>query len=257
MKLIRQTMRIFWAIVLRDMRSRFGGTYYSYAIAVGWPLTHLIILFGINLFVRRIAPIGNDPAVFIATGIAPYILSFYPCRLMCYAVSHNKVLLQYPIVQPIYLFAARAFLEITTAVLVLIIFVAGLAAFGIWTEPQNYTQAFYAMVLAICFGIVMGFLGVFLHAVLGNFSAIFVTTIIFIAYAASGAFNPFFMLSQNVRDMFWYNPLYHVIGLLRGAYYDSYLLEDFSYSYVMFFCGVVLFIALLGERAVRGALIKP
>jgi len=250
-------MRIFWAIVLRDMRSRYGGTYYSYAITAGWPLTHLVILFGINLFVRRIAPIGNDPAVFIATGIAPYILCLYPCRLMCLAVSHNKVLLQYPIVQPIHLFAARAFIEITTAVLVLIIFVTGLAAFGIWTGPQNYTQAFYAMVLAICFGIVMGFLGVFLQAVLGNFAPMFVTTIIFIAYAASGAFNPFFMLSQNVRDMFWYNPLYHVIGLLRGAYYDSYLLEDFSYSYVMFFSGVVLFIALLGERAVRGALIKP
>ena len=43
-------LRVLSALMLRDMRSRFGGTYWGYLMQVLWPCAHLAIIVGAMTF---------------------------------------------------------------------------------------------------------------------------------------------------------------------------------------------------------------
>lgn len=43
-------LRVLSALMLRDMRSRFGGNYWGYLIQVLWPCAHLAILVFVMTF---------------------------------------------------------------------------------------------------------------------------------------------------------------------------------------------------------------
>ncbi|MGO9430501.1 MAG: hypothetical protein ACLP0Q_16800, partial [Rhodoblastus sp.] len=92
--------RIIVASILRDMRTRYGRSYFAYLIAIGWPLTHMLVMLVAYTLSNRIAPIGDDPSIFIATGVAPYILCLYPARFTAMTVAQNRSLLQFPIFKP-------------------------------------------------------------------------------------------------------------------------------------------------------------
>ncbi len=73
---------------------------------------------------HKVAPIGDDPAVFAFTGLVPYIMCLYPARFTAMTVMQNKPLLNFTVVKPIHLVVARAILESLTAILSLGAFVA-------------------------------------------------------------------------------------------------------------------------------------
>ena len=119
--------RILLASMLRDMRTRFGRSYISFVISIAQPLFHLGIMFGIYVLTHRLAPIGDDPAIFAFTGLTPYILCLYPARFTAMAILQNKPLLQFSVISPIHLIVSRAILECLSAVVVFIIFLVILA----------------------------------------------------------------------------------------------------------------------------------
>src|SRR5262245_51841833 len=107
--------RVVGALILRDMRTRFGRTFFGYLVIVGWPFSHLLLLMGVYLVTRRVAPIGTNTTIFLATGVLPYILFFYPGRFIMFSLVQNHPLLYFPIVKPVDVVLARGILEILTA----------------------------------------------------------------------------------------------------------------------------------------------
>ena len=244
--------RIFVATVLRDMRTRFGRTYVSFLISIAWPLTHLSIICSVYYLSNKIVPIGDDLGVFVTTGVAPYIFCLYPARFTANAVVQNKALLQFAIIKPLHLVMARAVLEIFSASIVFAIFSSTLFAMGVAIVPFDIHRAFSALAATIFLGIGIGFFGVSLSALNAIVGALTTAFSIVGMYLASGAFLPPSLMTPAVRDMMFYNPLYHSVGILRSTYFDGFEGDDCRVSYILLIGCVYFFLGLAGERLIRG-----
>lgn len=249
-----QVFRVIGAVLLRDMRTRFGRTHLGYLIAVLWPFVHLLIIIVVRTFVAKIAPIGTEPAVFYATGVLPYILCLYPARMMTMAVAQNKPLLQFRIVTPAILMFARAILESLNAMVVFALLLIGLRLADIEFAPNDWIDMAEGIIAAVYLGMGVGFFGIIVQSLVGPPAMIIIVIFLLMLYLSSGALIPVTFYPPNVRDIIAYNPLFHCVEWIRSAYYgmDSFLLDKF---YVIAIATLFLCIGLLGERLLRGRLL--
>ena len=142
-----------------------NGNYWGYLIAIGWPLSHLlVIVIGFTAINRFVFP-GSESEIFISTGASPYILCLYPARMIAMVLIQNRSLLNFPLIQPIDIFIARAMLEVLNASVVTIVFCLGLCALDIDPTPVDVPRAPLAVAAAIFFGTALGLFSVVVVAV--------------------------------------------------------------------------------------------
>jgi capsular polysaccharide transport system permease protein len=247
--------RVIGALVLRDMRTRFGRTFFGYVVIVGWPLSHLFVMMGIYLLMQRVAPIGTSLPVFLATGILPYILCLYPGRMIMVCLAQNHALLYFPIVKPIDVVLGRGILEIVTAFWVTTIFALSLYIFGVDIAPLHYQEAIQAVIVTIFFGFSYGFIGAILFKLMRAWIAPHLLILV-LMYVTSGVFFVPTNLPEGIQNIIWYNPLMHCVEWLRSAYYDDYGYGMLDRGYVIGFATVLFVVGLITERMVRGRVLS-
>jgi len=247
-------MRVIGALILRDMRTRFGRNFFGWMIMVLWPLTHLAFVMGGYVLVHHIAPIGTDVTVFAGTGILPYILCLYPARMIMLCLVQNQSLLLFPIVSAIDIIVARTILEIINAFWVVFIFCLVLYIAGIPFLPHDYTTAIFAVLSTIYLGFSIGFFSALMLKIARLWIAVQIGALI-LGYILSGAFIPISLAPVWAQDLLWYNPLVHCVEWLRSAYYDSFGESILSRAYLLGYSTVTLVSALILERALRGILL--
>ncbi|MGH9645392.1 MAG: ABC transporter permease, partial [Bryobacteraceae bacterium] len=244
---------VVMAIVLRDMHSRFGRTFFGTLLIIAWPLSHLMILMIAFLVTRKIIPIGTDPAVFVGTGALPYILFFYPGRMILFSIVQNKSLLGLPPVEPTDLIIARCIVEINAAFWVTALFGLILYLFGVNPLPHRPVDAIMAILATIYLGFAIGFFGAVMYGLFRAWVAFQFLGLIGM-YLSSGVFFVPTSLPEKLRNLIWFNPLMHSVEWLRSAYFDSYGYGMLNVGYLLGYATVTLFLALVIERATRGRL---
>ena len=244
--------RIIGALILRDMKTRFGRSHVGYLIAIAWPLAHMLGIMGAQFVTARVTPIGTDLAVFAGTGLLPYILCLYPARMMTLAIVTNRPLLLFSIVKTMDMIIARAILEILTACVVAMIFLFVLYAADVDFQPIDTAEAVFAVLAAIFLGISIGTFNAVMYMLFRQVWMIIFILIMIVMYITSGAFILSSNLSVAVRDVLWFNPLFQMVEWLRSAYYDGYGAASLSKSYTLGFSLVCLFFGILGEKLFRG-----
>lgn len=244
--------RIMRAVLIQDMRSRFGSSHIGYLIAIAWPLSHMGIITLAYLVRASIAPIGDSPTIFVATGVVPYILCFYPARLLAMGIPQNRQLLNIPVIQPIHLIFSRCILETLNAVIVLALFAFIVSLFDVDLTPTDAAEASKAIGAAVFLGIGLGFLNVVMCALVGSYFLIFFLLVMVGLYVISGAYLPPSAIPAYAREYMAYNPLTQLIEWLRSAYYASYDPELINKSLIYWVGGISLMLGLVGERFLRG-----
>jgi capsular polysaccharide transport system permease protein len=235
-----------------DMRTRFGASFFGYLIAIGWPLSHLVIISGAYLLRNYVAPVGESPAVFVATGVVPYILCLYPGRMLGMAVIQGRSLLNMPILKPGHLIAARWILEVLNAFIVLGLYLLLMYSLDIDFLPADYFVAAQAVLAAVYLGVGIGALNTVACAVFGHFFLLAFTMVTVLLYIASGVYVPSYTFSEEMREYYSYNPLFQIVEWLRSAYYTSYDPAMVDKFYVIEVASISLALGLLGERFFRG-----
>lgn len=253
-ELIRGRLGVIYALILRDMRTRFGRSHVSYLIAIAWPFVHLLVLVSIMAFVNRLAPIGGDPAVFVTSGVLAYILCLYPARAMGMALDMNRSLFLFPVVKAFDVIAARAIIEFITSFIVVILIFITAALAGVDLQPLDNSIFASGVVATIYFSISLGMLNVVLSSIFRMWNIVFIFTMLLL-YGTSGIFILPSSLPSTMREVMWYNPLLHAIEWIRSGYYDGYGDDMLSKSYFLGIATVCLLFGLLGERFLRGKLL--
>lgn len=251
-----QIFRVLGAVLLRDMRTRFGRTHLGYLIAILWPFFHLAIIIGARtIFSKMAPPMGTEPAVFYATGVLPYVLCLYPARMMTMVILQNKPLLQFRIVTPVILMFGRAILETLNSMVVLALLLLALRLLDIEFAPYDWIAMAQGIIAAVYLGIGIGFFGIICYSIIGFPALMLVILLLLVQYLTSGALIPLTIFPSDIKELLPYNPLFHCVEWLRTAYYgiESYHLDKF---YVFATGSVFLFIGLLGERLLRGRLLQ-
>lgn len=241
--------------MLRDMRTRFGRTFFGYVIMVMWPLTHLLLLTSIYILARRAVLVGTSAPVFFGTGILPYILCLYPARMTMMSLTQNAPLLYFPIVKSFDVIAARGFLEVITAFWVTAIFCLVLYIFGVDIMPIYPEEALLAIFSTVYLAFSIGFLAAVLFKLMRAWAMVQIGLLI-LMYFTSGALIVPSSLPNSIQTFIWFNPLLHSVEWLRSAYYDGYSYGQLSRSYLLGFATLLMFSGLLAERAARGFLLE-
>ena len=219
------------ALVLRETRTRFGRHQLGYAWALVEPALMILTFYILFSVGNRTAPPGMDILGFLSTGIVPY-LAFTKCTTqVSQAINGNRGLLFYPQVKPLDVVFARVSLEFATyfAVFVLLMSINVLTRQELTiADPLLIVVGF---VLACLFGASLGliFMG------LGQLSPV--------ADRARGPLmRPFFWVSgifftadslpEKYLDSALYNPVLHIVELVRAGWYPTYSDTHASITYV-------------------------
>jgi len=251
-KKIAEFRRIIGAVLIQDMRSRYGHSHLGYLIAIAWPLTHIGAVTIAYLLRIGIAPVGDSPTTFIGTGIVPYILCLYPARLLAMAIPQNRQLLNIPLITPLHLIFSRSILETLNAVIVLALFMSVVSLFDVDILPTDTTEASKAVGAAVFLGIGLGFFNVVMCALVGHYFLVFFILTMLVLYLFSGVYMPRTAMPESIREYMVYNRLLHLVEWLRSAYYTSYDAELINKSMILWVGGISLTLGLIGERFLRG-----
>lgn len=240
---IESYLHVLHALMLRDMRTRFGASMWGYGVVVLWPCVHVFMLIAIYTFQKLAAPLGDNRALFFASGAVPVLVFQYISREVMKAVISNRPLTYYPQVKLFDVILARILVEIVTGFLALLVVTSVLIVIGTDPIPAEPITAMCGYVAAIFLGIGIGTINV---AIIGFFPGWLIGYALFsiILYVSSGVmFLPSYM-PEKVYYWMKYNPAMQLAEWVRSAYYP-YAGIQVDYLYVIMFGLTTISIGLL------------
>lgn len=242
--------RVIGALILRDVKTRFGGNPFNYLLAIGWPLGHIAILLIIYTLAGRVAPYGSSALQFFATGVLPFLIFNYPARFVMLSVAFNAPLLGFPIVTLLDLILARIILEIVSACAVIMIVAATLYCLGVDVMPVDRVQAVAALCATLLLATGVGVLNSLIAKKFVAWQLAFVVFMIAL-YMASGIIFLPDSLPDWIRDILAWNPLLQAVTWFRSAYYEGYGSLHLDRRYLVIFGLMTLVMGFVLERLSR------
>lgn len=240
-------LRVLGALVLREMRVRYGKSQFGYLWALAEPLGYITLLTVAFSYGGRTAVYGDSLPLFFALGVIPFKLFIGLGNQLTVAITANQNLLTYPIVRELDTILARFILECLTSVAVLVVFL-----FGIWViddipGPSQPLQVVQGLTLIMLFGLGVGLTNAAInrHFVSwGNLYRILTAPMIFI----SGIFYSVSALPTEAQNILVWNPLLHGIEIVRAGYYSNYRADVVDANYLFTVGFSLLIIGLFLER---------
>lgn len=240
----RAALRTILALMLREMSTRYGRSPGGYIWAVVEPLAGVMVLAVAFSLLMRSPPLGSSFVLFKATGMMPFLLYGTVSGAVSHAVGFSRPLLAYPGVTWMDTVLARFVLNTLTGVLVTFLVLGGIV---VWTGSNTVIAAGPAMLslgLVALLGLGVGSLNCFLfirYPVWEQAWAIINRPLFLI----SGVLFLYESMPRVVQDILWWNPLMHLTGLMRKAFYPTYDANYVSVIYVLACAVIPLVVGLL------------
>lgn len=240
-------LRTVVALLLREMETSYGRSPGGYIWALLEPLGGILLIsMGFALVIHH-PPLGSSFLLFYATGYMVFTLYQSVSTSVARSIAFSRALLSYPAVSWFDAVVARLVLNsITSLVVTFVTFSVILFVLGdtVSIRPMPLIEA---MTLAILLGTGVGLMNCFLIGMFPVWALVWsiLTRPLFIA---SGVILLYENLTDQVQRILWWNPLLHVISIMRTAFYPSYQPEDLAVPYVV---GVSLTLALIGLFLLR------
>lgn len=254
-------LNVIYALFFRELKTRFGiNKHLGYFWVVGEPMLIVFVILSIVTAIRefhhQVMPANISIFMFLAIGIIPFFMFRSIVNQIINGISSNLTLFAYKPVRPIHVFVARAMLEfcIYFTIFVFTMFIAG------WflhldVLPRHILEVLFSFFLLLMSGFSLGIC----FAIAGHFVEplkVFLTYFSIVFYWTSGVIFPTYLTPSNILDIIYYNPLLHIMELLKYNYFDDYpLMDNYNYIYPIFCISLVLFVALFMYYYNRQALI--
>ena len=237
-------MRTVFALILREMSSTYGRSAGGYIWVILEPVLGIAILSAIFSLGFRNPRLGSNFPIYYATGILPFQFYSIVSGKVAQAIGYSRQLLTYPRVTFVDVIVARLILNVLTQLIIGCIVLTGIRmSFDTRTTLDlSRLVLCYSMATALAVGI--GTLSCFLSSMFALWARIWgiVTRPLFLI---SGTLFLYETIPEPYRSWLWYNPLMHVTGEMRAAFYFSYDAPYVTPSYVFGVSGVCLMAGLL------------
>ncbi|MDK3074553.1 ABC transporter permease [Sedimentitalea sp. JM2-8] len=230
--------------MLREMSTRYGRTPGGYIWGILEPLAAILFLsVGFSLVLRTPA-LGTSFLLFYTSGYLPFHLYQSVSNMVAASVRFSKPLLKYPAVTWLDAVLARFLLNGLTGILITAILTAGILTVIDSRTMLDLPPIIEAMSLALLLGLGVGVLNCALSGLYPLWEVIWsiLTRPLFLA---SGIIYLFESLPQLAQDILWYNPLVHIVGLMRTGFYPTYTAAHVSPLYVLSVSLILLTMGLL------------
>ena len=224
--------RAIAAMMLREISTTYGRSPGGYLWAILEPAAGIVLLVLIFSTAFRAPPLGTSFALFYAAGMLPFLMFLDVSNKLSQVVQFSRQLLEYPRVTFFDALVARLVLNCVTQLMVHCL-VLGFIFIVLDTHTSiDFGKMFtgYLMVISLIIGI--GTINSFLtlaYPLWQNIWAILMRPLFII----SGIFFLFESIPQPYSDILWYNPIVHILGIMRDAFYPFYNPDYVSITYVM------------------------
>lgn len=231
-----QRLRVLFALVVREMGAKFGRSAGGYLWAIAEPLGGILLLSVAFSLAVRTPPMGTSFMLFYATGVVPFSMFNTMSKGVAGAVATNKGLLTYPVVSTLDAVLAKFVLNFLTIFVVALVLFGGIILLGDIAVNLDLGAAAAAFGLAALLGLGVGTLNCVLNGFFltwRNIWSVLTRPLFFL----SGIFFTYESVPPEFQTYLWYNPLIHIIGLMRAGFYGTYDPYYVSYSYVLGIAG--------------------
>lgn len=234
-------LQVLSALILRDMRSRFGGSYWGYLAQMMWPVVHVMVIFGLMLHRGLDSPMGDSPLLFVATGAVPFLAFKYISREMLKGYNVHRSLTWFPQVKRVDTMAARALVEIVSSFMGIGVILVFLISLGVDPVPVDFTMALTGYVAAMAMGIAIGVVNIGIVAIFPFWAMIYMLITI-ILYMTSGVMFMACYMPEDIYTIMRWNPMVQIVEWVRLGYEPN-LPIHIDYLYV---CGWIFASLTLG-----------
>jgi capsular polysaccharide transport system permease protein len=242
-----QRLRVLFALIVREMGTRFGRSWGGYLWAIAEPLGGIVLLTIAFSFAFRKPPLGSNFALFYATGIIPFFLFSHVTGSVGQAINSNRGLLTYPVVRPLDAVLAKFVTDLVTMLIVALLLYPGIILWNDLPVSPDLAAIFNGFLLMGLLGLGFGTLNCVLFGFWPTWRHVWnvLTKPLFLM---SCMFYTFESLPPQAQAVLWYNPLVHGVGLVRSGFYSGY---DASYVAPLYVLGISLGCFLVGAYLLR------
>lgn len=238
------SFRTITALVLREMATTYGRSPGGYLWAVLEPVAGVMLLSLVFSLALRHPSLGTNFQLFYATGIIPLGIFTTVSNRIAQSVTFSRPLLTYPSVTFIDAILARFILNMLTQIMVAYLIFGGILL--IYDTKVIIKLPAVAAALALSGGLALGIgtLNCFLFTRFPLWSQIW-SILMKPIFMISCVFMVFDDLPDWVRDILWYNPIVHLVGLMRYGFYSSYHANYVSVTYVLVISAICMALGLM------------
>lgn len=240
-----RTIRVVAALILRETGSRESTASLGFLWTMIEPIAASILMTAIFSIMSRNPPLGTNFMLFYLTGMSSFQMYTSVQSRVSGAIRFSRALLGFPSVTVLDAIIARFLLNVFIHTIEFAVLVGSV----IWYYHLREVPDFLAILLSIAMGASLG-LGVgCLNAVLFLASPIYesvwtilmrplmiVSGVIFLVNDLPSPFSSYLM----------WNPIVHVTGMMRHAFYPSYDAAYLSPAYVFLVAAITFVLGLVG-----------
>ncbi len=242
--------RIIGALVMREMRTRFGDRHLGYAWALIEPLVQVGILVTIFSLLGRRPPLGTEFETFFLNGYVPYAFFSQISNRSAQAITANRALTMFPPVRNMDTVWARIMLETATGLTSFALIVVVFSYLGISVMPHDIVSYYFGFLSVICLGAGFGILNAAMSPLFGWWMVTFGWFTRF-QYFFCGIFFVADNLPPGARRYLEWNPVTHCIIWIREGFYPGYDSAILDKSYPFAVAVTLAVIGLTVERVFR------
>jgi capsular polysaccharide transport system permease protein len=243
--------RVIKALILRETKTRFGDHKLGYLWALLEPLLFVTIFVGMYGLMGRGSISGMPMAQFMLTGVTPFFLFIKTMQQTLNAIDSNRGLLTFPQVTIFDLILARAILEIATMSAVFFLLILVYEAAGLRIKVQDPLKVMAVLGLLGMTGLGFGAVFAMLKPLFPSVRQIVDAVMGRPLFLSSGVFFTAEMMPASARELLLYNPILHMIEMLRSAFFVEFTSRYADPAYAIAFAAIVLCLGLLIQRALN------
>jgi len=242
--------RVLNALILREIKTRFGKTTLGYFWALFEPMIFIGFFATLWSFMRT-GPGGMELLPFLITGFGTFLFFRGTFQFPMMAIRINKQLLTYPQVTPFSIVLARGTLEYVTMAVVFLMLLAISGALGYDMTIENPLRLLGAVTLAALLGLGFGFIASTLQVIFPSTAEIAGAFVMRPLFMLSGNFFTAGMMPEAAREWLLLNPVMHCLEMARSAYFREFESPYADPAYLAWWVVGTLFAGLLLQRALR------
>lgn len=247
--------RVLFALIMREMATRYGRSAGGYLWAVMEPLAFIVMMAALFSQIAHRPPLGDDFGLFYATGYMAFHFYADISMTASTAVEFNRPLFSFPRVTPLDTVLARFALQFVTCCFITMLLLGGLLVMADARIALDLGPILTAIGLAsfLALGVSV------LNCVLFAYSPTWQRTFMLLnrpLFLISGIFFLYEDMPGPAQDALWWNPLMHVTAFMRQGFYPSYDPAFASAWYVAAVSGGVLLLGAVLLRTLRATLLE-
>ena len=214
-------MRAVGALMLREMSTTHGRVPGGYLWAVAEPLCGIALLSVIFAVAFHAPALGTSFPLFYASGLLPFLAFSDITGKLAQALNFSRPLFAYPAVGVIDALLARFLLAMLTQMAVASLLITGILFLSETRATPDIAILAQAVALLAVLSFGIGTLNCLLIGLMPVWHRVW-SILMRPMFLVSGIFFTFETVPLPWRDLLWWNPLIHIVGLARRGLYPGY-----------------------------------